>query len=118
MWVIECTDAQTRQSIQVQDLLEVSDLVCSQVDVTKRHQAVQSDTDLFDIITSKIQMLKPVQGAQACDLLNLVAVDPELFKHDALLEAGGPGEPVPSEVKLFEVPALVDALDVVEIVMA
>ena len=51
------------------------------------------------------------------DLLDLVAVDPELLKHHALLKAGGPCDPVPSEVQLFEVPAFINALDVVKVVV-
>ena len=62
-------------------------------------------------------MLKPVQGLQALDRVNLVLIKPEFLKHNTLLEAGGASNPIVSQVKLLDVPQLIESLYGIEIVL-
>ena len=54
MRIVEGADAQAGQSVEVQDLLEVADPVRGEIQLAQGDQAVQSDANLLDVITSDV----------------------------------------------------------------
>ena len=62
-------------------------------------------------------MLKPLQGLQALDRVNLVFIKPEFLEHNTFFEAGGASNPVISQVKFLDVPQLIESLDGIEIIL-
>ena len=58
MRVIKSAYGQTWESVQIEHLFEISNLVSAQVDHRKRHQAVKPNTNLLDIISWEVEMLE------------------------------------------------------------
>jgi len=53
--VVESADAQARQSVQIQHLLEISNFVCSQIYRAQADQAVEANPNLLDVVSSEVK---------------------------------------------------------------
>ena len=62
-------------------------------------------------------MLESFQGLETLDLSDLVFIKPEFLEHNAFFETGGASDPVITQVKLFDVPQFIEALNGIEIVL-
>ena len=82
MWVVERALAQTRKPIQVKHLLKVADLISSQINFAERDQPVEATADLLDVVAGQVEVLQPLQVTQALDVLDLIAVEPQLLDED------------------------------------
>ena len=69
------------------------------------------------MIASEVYVLEPLEGAEADDCVDMVAIDPELLQHYAFFEPRRLRDPIVSEIQLANVSNLVEALDGVEVVV-
>ena len=117
MRIIECANAEAWEAIQVQHLFEIADLVGCEVEHTERYQAIEADADLFDMVASKVNMLKPLERTKSNNSIDMIAINPQFLEHDAFFESRRLRNPIIAKIQLTNVPQLIEAFDLIEIVV-